>query len=363
VRECRRYAGSEVQDGDPAEVPADIRQTFAVGNDKTLTVSAVVCCWTEDRLGDIRDAVASLRNQNLPPREIIVVVDNNRALYSRLVNEVHGVAEVILHEGPRGLSAARNTGAMMATSDLVAFLDDDAVADPDWLEHLVPFFEDSRVVAAGGVAVLDWGGSARPWWLPPELEWTIGGSLHPLPAGPADVRNPHGHNMVVRRDVFSALGGFSRSFGAMRMKPGPGEEAEFCLRATTLVSGARVVLEPRARVSHRVGREKLYPMAVVGRWWNEGCYKAALCRQVEGGSLTNVILQPGGSCVGCSLSACLDVERQYLRDLLTHALFPRLFRPRLRSLAEIVSIVSCVVTVAAGYIAGQMKWQQLGESP
>jgi GT2 family glycosyltransferase len=356
VCECRSRSVSGKLDPDLGTGPVQGGGVCGTGSSGTVTVSAVVCCWTEDRLGDIRNAVASLRDQTLPPREIIVVVDNNRALYSGLVDEMRDVAQVILHEGSRGLSAARNTGAMVATSDLVAFLDDDAIAAPDWLEHLVPIFEDLRVVAAGGVAVLDWGESARPWWLPPELEWTVGGSLHPLPAGPVDVRNPHGHNMVVRRDVFSAVGGFSRSFGAMGMRPGPGEEAELCLRAMTLVRGARVVLNPWARVSHRVGREKLHPMAVARRWWSEGWYKAALQGQIERMSATN-----GGaqrvetSHASYSSSVCLIVERQYLRGLLTHALISRFIRPHLRSFVEVVGIVSCVITVLAGYIEGQIR--------
>jgi GT2 family glycosyltransferase len=319
----------------------------------TISVSAVVCCWTEERLGDIRDAVASLRHQTLPPREIIVVVDNNRALYSRLADEMRGVAEVISHEGPRGLSAARNAAAAVASSDLIAFLDDDAVAAPDWLERLIPIFEDPRVVAAGGVAVLQWTERGRPWWLPPELEWSVGGSLYPLPARSVDVRNPHGHNMVVRREVFSALGGFSRDFGAMGMKPGPGEEAEFCLRAATFVNGARVVLNPRARVSHKVGREKLHPMAIWGRWWNEGYYKAALLRQLGWGSEPRVALQSiGVRRMGCPSQMSLNVERRYLSSLLTNALAYRIRRLCFRSLLETVSVLSCIIAVIAGFIVG-----------
>lgn len=322
------------------------------GKGETLTVSAVVCCWTRDRLRDIRDAVTSLRKQTLAPQEIIVVVDNESSLYSRLVVEMGGIAEVVLHTGPRGLSGARTTGAMVARSDLVAFLDDDAEAAPDWLEHLVPLFEDARVVAAGGLAVLDWGERGRPWWFPPELDWTVGGSLVPHPEAPVEVRNPHGHNMVVRRELFCSLGGFSTNYGAVGVKPGRGEEAEFCLRAAAVaVEGARVVLTPRARVRHKVGKEKLSPLAIFRRWWNEGYCKANLRLGARwrfgNGSARSV---GALSCEG--RTRVLDVERGYLRHLVRYSLMHRALTFRIRALWESIVILTCIATVGIGYLVG-----------
>lgn len=332
-----------------------------MGNDKALTVSAVVCCWTSQRERDIREAVTSLRNQTLRPSEVIVVVDNNRCLHSRLTAEMRGIARVVLHGGPRGVSSARTTGASVARSDLVAFLDDDAVAAPDWLEQLVLLFGDTCVIAAGGFTELDWGSGGRPWWFPPELEWTVGGSLVPDSEGVEQVRNPQGGNMIVRRELFCSLGGFSPDYGAVGITPGRGEEAEFCLRVSALVNGARVLLNPRARIRHKVRRENLSLLSILRRWWNEGYHKANLCWEVKQGI-------PGCSTRGLRGSSherrasVLDVERSYLRRLLTRSVMSRILPVRFKALCELVTIVACIATVGMGYLAGMTAHLKPGRS-
>src|SRR5919106_5360944 len=95
------------------------------------SISVVVCCFTLDRWNDLTAAVRSLRDQSRRPFEVVVVVDNNAALSARARRELPGV-RVIDSAGERGLSAARNTGVAAARGEIVAFLDDDAVAAPDW---------------------------------------------------------------------------------------------------------------------------------------------------------------------------------------------------------------------------------------
>ena len=80
-------------------------------------------------------AVASVQAQQPAPNEVILVVDHNPELLARLAEALPGV-RVVPNTSERGSSGARNTGVALATGEIVAFLDDDAVAQPGWLAAL-----------------------------------------------------------------------------------------------------------------------------------------------------------------------------------------------------------------------------------
>ncbi len=301
----------------------------------SLSVSVIVCCYTEERLADIRRAVASLWRQSRAPEEVIVVVDNNRELHRRLCQEGDGRTRLVLSTCGRGLSAARNAGIALARGDLVAFLDDDAVASPDWLERLTAPFADPSVLATGGRALLAWEGR-RPPWLPLELEWTVGGSYTWLPQRETPVRNPHGHNMCFRRSVFQAVGGFHVAMGRVGDGVYAGEEAELCLRLRRALPHGKVLYLPLATVVHRVPRRRATLRYLLRRAFAEGRCKARLARLAGEASLTS--------------------ERQYLRHLLLRALPSRL-RPPWRSarLAQAAALALCTAATLAGFLAGSLE--------
>ena len=91
----------------------------------------------------------SVHAQTVPVLETIVVVDHNPELLARAQHELHDVI-VLANGGAQGASAARNTGVMASHGEFVAFIDDDAVAFPDWLKALLSHFDDTRVVGVGG---------------------------------------------------------------------------------------------------------------------------------------------------------------------------------------------------------------------
>lgn len=144
------------------------------------SVTVVICAYTEDRWDLLGAAVDSVLDQGLQPQEVIVSIDHNRALFERCQQRWPVDGRTPDHKGVpifgvenqyRGhLASARTTAALLATGDIVAFLDDDAAAEPTWLAKTVLAFDDPDVIAVGGaphpVFLVP-----RPRWFPRECDW------------------------------------------------------------------------------------------------------------------------------------------------------------------------------------------------
>jgi glycosyltransferase involved in cell wall biosynthesis len=137
-----------------------------------LTTSVVICAFSHDRWEALCTAVASLRTQATEVTATILVIDHNPDLLRRATLQFGGI-RVIENRHECGLSGARNTGVDAAEGEIVAFLDDDAVADPAWLARLTAPYTDPTVIGTGGVARPLWEGGGSPRWLPQEFYWVV----------------------------------------------------------------------------------------------------------------------------------------------------------------------------------------------
>ncbi|EFL42184.1 succinoglycan biosynthesis protein, partial [Streptomyces griseoflavus Tu4000] len=221
----------------------------------TPGVSVVICAYAEDRWEDVLAAVASVRAQSRPALETLLVVDHNRALLDRLGEEYKesGDVRVLANAGPRGLSAGRNTGIAASRGEVVAFLDDDAVAERDWLRHFAEAYDDPRVMAVGGRTEPVWASGRRPDWFPEEFDWVVGCTYRGLPGGRVRVRNVLGGNASFRRTAFDAAGGFATGIGRDgSRRPLGGEETELCIRLSRARPDAVLLIDDRAVIHHRV---------------------------------------------------------------------------------------------------------------
>lgn len=212
-------------------------------------VSVVICTYTEARWNDLNLAIESVRAQTIAPRETIVGVDHNPRLFERVRAEIPDVVVVENHGSP-GLSGTRNSGIALASGAVVAFLDDDAVAAPEWLEHLSAAYADPDVQGVGGTIEAEWP-DQRPAWFPEEFNWVVGCTYPGLPSRPARVRNLIGANMSFRRDVVEAIGGFRAGVGQVDGSPLRGDDTEFCIRVNRHQGQPACLHEPRVRVRHR----------------------------------------------------------------------------------------------------------------
>ncbi len=214
-----------------------------------LTVSAVICAYTEERWPLLVRSVASVLQQERRPLEVIVCVDHNDALLERCRRQwAHGpgdgpVPVVVIaskYDGHQGSS--RNSALEIADGDIVAFLDDDARAEPDWLARLLAPYEDARVVAVGGAPLPEFEGK-RPGWFPFEFDWVFGCAYPGLAESRAIPARLIGATMSARHKALVSIGGFHRDHH---------EDLDMCHRLVHMYPAALIVYEPAALVRHHV---------------------------------------------------------------------------------------------------------------
>ncbi len=241
--------------------------------------SVVLCAYTEARWSHLSAAIASVEAQTLPAYEIILVIDHNKALLARARETWEHAGLVILeNRGVRGLSDARNSGTAAAQGDVTAFLDDDAVAAPDWLAHLAASYLDPSILGVGGAALPLWP-QRKPAWFPNEFLWVVGCSHTGTPQEAAPVRNFIGCNMSFRRHVLERVGTFRTEMGRVGTLPEGCEETELCIRIQQQLPGT-LLYNPSARVSHRVSEERTTLRYFMRRCYAEGRSKARVARLV-----------------------------------------------------------------------------------
>ena len=186
---------------------------------------------------------------------------------------------MVENAGPQGVSSTRNAGIARARGAVVAFLDDDAVAAPDWLERMLGAYAGDATMAVGGDIAPLWQ-VGRPAWFPSEFGWVVGCSYTGLPVRPAAVRNVIGTNMSFRHEVFDAIGGFDSGIGRVGRVPVGCDETEFCVRASHRWPERTIVYDPGVKVSHHVPARRSSLAYFVSRCYGEGRSKALVSTRV-----------------------------------------------------------------------------------
>lgn len=158
----------------------------------------------------LRRCLIALCQQDHPEFEVVVVADPAGIA----ATDGFAIKRAVYDEA--NISAARNRGIALAAGGIVAFIDDDAVAEPTWLSRLVAPFADRRVIAATGFVR---GRNGISWqWRAAEVDRS--GADHPFDAAATVLRQGspqravklQGTNCAFRRDVLAAAGGFDPAF-------------------------------------------------------------------------------------------------------------------------------------------------------
>ena len=294
-----------------------------------VKVSVVVSTHSILRAELLLSCFASLRKQILQPEEILLVLEPDRELEAFYRSRLSGTLRIITSD-ETGLSAARNAGVRNARADVVAFIDDDAVADKDWLRNLVMNYDNDEIVGTGGPVEAVWE-KGRPNWFPSTLDWIVGCTFDESPHEKALVRNPIGCNMSFRKRVFDVAGYFATSLGRRGTSMIGSEESEFCLRLVNALPNAKIVYDPTATVFHWVPKSRTNASYLVRRSFYEGYSKAMMAIEAS----RSEALIPEKSYL---LSLFLDQIPSYLREIY-----------KLDRLQKLLAIILSLSSVLAGY--------------
>ena len=279
-------------------------------------LSVVITSYAPERLGNLQELVDSLQAQSYGNLEIVFVGERYPSLIPEFLRlcERKGLQNVttVFNHGTPGLSPARNLGAQNARGEIIAFIDDDAVAFPDWGAAIVETFaEHQDGIGVTGPAYPLWEDDAMAWF-PEEFLWMLScrrreqnesGSVR-------KVRNAWGVNMAFRREAFACCQ-FSETFiGGNQGMPGGakagllGDDTDFCIRLRERTRRP-IYYCPAIRVYHQVPKSRLTNRSIRRRSFWEGYTKAVLAKLYRGEE---------------SLEIDLSVERALLRRILLHLL-------------------------------------------
>ena len=180
-----------------------------------IKITVVICTYNRAKL--LIRALDSLTKQSIGKKNFEVLIINN-ASTDDTDKKTQGFIEYnsefflrLLYEENQGLSYARNRGIKEASGNFIAFLDDDAVADPDWLKTALDAFHNTQPVplAIGG-PILPLYETSRPYWFKDKYEIRTWGDknrfLYPNEAF-------SGSNMIFKKSILERYGGFDISLG------------------------------------------------------------------------------------------------------------------------------------------------------
>jgi len=298
-----------------------------------MKVSVVLCTYAESMYEDFTEAAESILSQDYDDVELVVVVDGDNSLHQLIKQDMNSRENVILHCNNKnlGLSKSRNVGVELSSGDVVAFIDDDAVSDPEWIDELVSAYEQHNAIAVGGKMIPRWV-AGKPSFLPEEFYWLVGVTHRGFADGPGEVRNTFGSNISFRSGVFEELGGFDADMGRQGDKNLQSEETLLCAEMQTKF-GKGVWYNPNAVVEHKVFKYRTEFCWLVDRAFWQGYSKRAMESFVD---------NEGGE------------EKEFLNQMIIRSVPERLrgliFNRSLPELERLICLFIFTAAVGLGYL-------------
>lgn len=304
-----------------------------------MRVSVVVCTYTIDMYDHVRDAAEAVFDQTYEDVELVLISDGDEAVHEAMRAE-YGTREDVqigCNDENRGLSYSRNHGIELATGDVVAFLDDDAVPADDWVAKLVAGYDRHDALAVGGKMTPIWV-DGKPQFLPEEFYWLVGVTQRGFPDEEREVRNTFGSNISFRRDILRDLGGFDESLGRKGEAQVQGEETELAARMEAEY-GEGVWYVPDAEVGHKV-----FAYRTTRRWLVKRAFWQGYSKRV----MADLIDDSGGQ------------ESEFLRKL-TLTFIPSRIKNLLRSPSrakadQLVMLLVFTAAVGFGFVYGHLQY-------
>jgi GT2 family glycosyltransferase len=237
-----------------------------------------VCLCTHNRPDYVRDCLAGLRLQTVGAERFgVLIVDSGSSIAAGAalvgIAAAHPNARLIVLDRP-GVSLARNAGAQEVGTGYIAYIDDDAVPAPDWVERIIAAIREAPVPPAvlGGRILPMWEAPLPGWW-PASLRGVLSiietegrGEYRSYDLPPS--LEPYGANVVLHVPVMLAAGGFGTTVGRRGDILLSDEEVQLAWRLQD--AGHKVRYDSRIVVHHRIQSVRLTPRWLLSRLYWQG---------------------------------------------------------------------------------------------
>ncbi|MGE5269132.1 MAG: glycosyltransferase family 2 protein [Thiohalocapsa sp.] len=299
-----------------------------------MNLSVIVCTFNRyDMLTQCLQALQPGVQTEAGERYEIIVVDNTPDPARRSGRGFPSSKWIVCDEV--GLSNARNVGIAAASGDIVAFIDDDAIAAPGWCHEIISVFaRHPLAVAAGGKVVPEYPAGAAPHWLTNWhtnylscLDW--GEQEHQLREREWIV----GTNMAFRRSAFAEVGVFSSELGRKGDRGLLSNEEIVLIRR---LGRERIVYDPAMLVSHVIAPERL-----TQAWLRKRVFWQAISDQLAGIDIPDI------DCARAELRRIvprLPAERRNLNGLWDEVETAEDFSLQLRQLSVVAHLLASGMT-------------------
>lgn len=308
---------------------------------KSPKLSIVVSTYSLKRYPDIISLLEAIGDQTLMDLELIIVVDENEDLYNRLIdykkNNAFYNLNIVYNLHNKGLSHSRNIGIENSKSDIVAFLDDDAIPEAGWAKAIVDDFDECDVGSVTGEIIPLWEHQKMSWF-PKILYWMISCSYTNTPDCKEETERGFGTCMAFRKELLTKFGGFDTRLGINRNKWIGGEDTAMFLKIKS--AKKRIIFDPNVKIKHKIYLHRINYSNILKRAFNGGMSIAAM-KKINKYKIAN------------------STEMNYLK-VSVYRFYVESFKRLIKTLSmsviwQIVVVSSVIIMEAIGYIYGSYK--------
>ncbi|MFA6074527.1 MAG: glycosyltransferase family A protein [Negativicutes bacterium] len=262
-----------------------------------MQVSVIIPTYNREKY--LLDAIESIINQNISPSLYeIIVVDNSADGGARdIVEKKYGAVENVkyVHEPAPGLHSARHRGVVESIGEILIFVDDDIIADPQWLNSILETFDkylNAKIVGGKSIPKYE---VAPPAWT--EYLWdralgnNICGYWSLVDFGDVEKEiTPNyvwGLNFSIRRETYFELGGMHPDVIPKHLQRFQGD-GETGLTYKIIEKGYKAYYQPKAQVQHVIPVDRMTEKYFEDRMFYQGvCKSFTEIRKCESESKSN----------------------------------------------------------------------------
>lgn len=240
---------------------ADRTSTDSTASEEPL-ISIVTLSYSDNRLADILDLLASIEAQTYPSIELVFVVERSIKIYDLLSKaSLKYPKRIYFTERKMSVAEARNAATRIATGDVIAYIDDDAELTSGWAEALSSSLASNpSVIGVTGAIVPNWEVNADAAIFPESLYWMIGCTAWRESTMPRFIESAQSLNTGYRREAFSAhrfkIHQFKDEDRASLHSGLQGDDVDFALRVTSGTK-RKLCYDPSMRIMHKVPHSRM----------------------------------------------------------------------------------------------------------